>query len=136
MNEFVKTGEVRVLKNQNKWVIRCNYIKSSKSSSSKRKTALGYSSELEAKALIFRHAVEIDGAKNWQSIHNRKEGDINERFIIYKDLLAMNQLELVYSFLYYFKYSSIFIIIDSGKIMLSSSPLGHIESPNIHFLQG
>ena len=114
MNEFVKTGEIRVVKNRNKWVIRCNYTNSSKSSSSKRKTALGYSSELEANSetQIFRQAVEIDGAKNWQSFHHRKGGDINEKFIIYKDLLAKNQSELIYSLQFYFKYNSIFIIID------------------------
>ena len=114
MNEFIKTGEIRVVKNRNKWVIRCNYTNSSKSSSSKRKTALGYSSELEANSetQIFRQAVEIDGAKNWQSFHHRKGGDINEKFIIYKDLLAMNQSELIYSLQFYFKYNSIFIIID------------------------
>ena len=126
-----------MVKNRKKWVIRCNYTNSSKSSSSKRKTALGYSSELEAKAeaLIFRHAVEIDGGKNWQSIHNRKGGDINEKFIIYKDLFTMNQLELIYSRQFYFKYNSIFIIIDYEKIILSPSPLD-IENLNIHFLQG
>ncbi len=137
MNEFVKTGEVRVVKNQNKWEIRCNYTKSSKSSSSKRKTAYGYSSQLEANSetQIFRLAVEINGAKNWQSIHHRNSSHINEKFIIYKDLLAMNQLELVYSFLFYFKYVFIFIIMDEEKIILSSPPLD-IENFNIHFLQG
>ena len=138
MNEFVKTGEVRVVKNQNKWEIRCNYTNSSQSSSSKRKTAYGYLSQLEANSetQIFRLAVEINGAKNWQSIHHRNSSDINENFIIYKDLLAMNQLELVYSLLFYFKYNPIFIIIDLEKIMLSSSPLGHIANFNILLLQG
>ena len=54
MNEFVKTGEVRVVKNQNKWEIRCNYTKSSKSSSSKRKTAYGYSSQLAFSDLLLK----------------------------------------------------------------------------------
>ena len=138
MNEFIKTGEVRVVNNHNKWEIRCNYTNSSKSSSSKRKTAYGYSSEREAKSetQIFRHAVEIDGAKNWQSFHHRKECDINEKFSKYKELLAMNQLELVYSLLFYYKYNSIFIKIDLEKIVLSSSPLGHIANFNIPLLQG
>ena len=111
MNEFIKTGEVGTIKHRNKWEIRCNYTKSSKSSSSKRETAYGYSSEREAKSetQIFRHAIEIDGARNWQSFHHRKECDINEKFSKYKELLAMDQLDLVYSLLFYYKYNPIFI---------------------------